>query len=114
MQTFPKQNRIRKRSDYLLCAAKGKKIHTTHFIVRYLHIADLPGRFGITVSKKIGNAIARNRVKRVLREFYRKNRLFLPAWQLVIAAKKGADKLKFSEVEAELNFLKRFLENAPQ
>lgn len=112
MHTFPRQNRIRKRSDYLLCAAKGKKIHTMHFIVRYLRLEDLPGRFGITVSKKIGNAVARNRVKRVLREFYRKNRLFLPDWQLLVVAKKGADKLKFSEVEAELNFLKRFLENA--
>lgn len=52
-------------------------------------------RVGITVSKKLGKAVVRNRVRRRLREVYRLNEdRFLPGWDIVIVARSrciGAD-----------------------
>ena len=45
-------------------------------------------RVGITVSKKLGGAVVRNRVRRRLREVYRLNEaLFQPGWDIVVVAR---------------------------
>ena len=45
-------------------------------------------RVGITVSKKLGHAVVRNRVRRRLREVYRLNEeLFTPGWDIVVVAR---------------------------
>ena len=45
-------------------------------------------RIGLTVSKKLGHAVVRNRVRRRLREIYRQNEArFLPGWDIVIVAR---------------------------
>ena len=45
-------------------------------------------RVGITVSKKLGHAVVRNRVRRRLREIYRLNEdLFTPGWDIVVVAR---------------------------
>lgn len=61
--------RLKKRSDFL-AAAKGLKIPRRGFVLQVLdHGPDAPEgpRFGFTVTKKVGNAVVRNRVKRRLR-----------------------------------------------
>ena len=48
-------------------------------------------RVGITVSKKLGHAVVRNRVRRRLREIYRLNEAqFLPGWDIVLVARSKA------------------------
>ena len=45
-------------------------------------------RIGITVSKKLGHAVVRNRIRRRLREVYRLNEdLFCPGWDIVVVAR---------------------------
>ena len=54
-------------------------------------------RVGITVSKKLGHAVVRNRVRRRLREVYRLNEeKFLPGWDIVVVARSRAVEAPFA------------------
>ena len=56
-------------------------------------------RVGITVSKKLGHAVVRNRVRRRLREIYRLNETqFLPGYDIVVVARSRAVEASFQEL----------------
>ncbi len=56
-------------------------------------------RVGITVSKKLGHAVVRNRIRRRLREVYRLNEeKFLPGWDIVVVARTRAITASFPEL----------------
>ena len=60
-------------------------------------------RLGITVGKHVGTAVKRNRVKRLIREFFRLNKARLPAsTDIVVVAKEGAAGLNLWQVSDEL------------
>ena len=60
-------------------------------------------RVGITVSKKLGKAVVRNRVRRRIREAYRLNEeLFLPGWDIVIVARSRAVDVGFEKLTQSL------------
>jgi ribonuclease P protein component len=64
-------------------------------------------RLGLAVTKRLGKAVRRNRVKRLLREFFRRHQAELPLRDIVIMAKKGAQELIYQQVEEELGQLLR-------
>ncbi|HIC90720.1 MAG TPA: ribonuclease P protein component [Syntrophaceae bacterium] len=104
-----KTERIRKRSEFLSIARFGKRYHTKHFMVvfnpNHLGIA----RLGISVSKKVGGPVKRNRVKRLIREFFRLNKRNLPcSHDVLVVAKQGSSNLTYQEVYSEL---RRFFVN---
>jgi len=103
---FPCSRRLRARREFLLAREYGKKIHTRHFLIFVLKKAEGPTRLGITASRKVGGAVQRNRVKRLVRETFRFNSRFWPGdCDLSIIAKKGAPLLSFSQVVEELAVL---------
>ena len=63
--------RLRQRADFL-AAATGFKAPAAAFVLQVRKRRDTgPARFGFTISKKVGNAVERNRVRRRLREIVR-------------------------------------------
>lgn len=102
---FTKAERLRHRRDFLRAQALGKRLYTRHFGVTLAPPAATSPRLGLVVTKRLGKAAQRNRVKRLLREFFRRHRTQLPAVDLVIMAKKGAAALGYHQVEEELGRL---------
>ena len=87
-----KEMRLRQRADYLAVQANGTKHHGRHVlaIARKRTAPDLAGRLGLTVTKKVGNAVVRNRIKRMLREWLRINGWVPTGWDMVLIAKDTA------------------------
>ncbi len=100
---FAKAERVRKRADYLLLSAVGKKNHTEHFLIVSSEQVTGRTRLGITVSRKVGKAVVRNRIKRLIREYFRLHKDIFKKTDFNVIAKKGAGKLSFSEVCLELD-----------
>jgi ribonuclease P protein component len=98
---FPPTQRLRKRAEFLRLSHEGNKVHQSHFLLIYVARADGCFRFGITVSRKVGNAVVRNRVKRLVREFCR-HTLPVPPADYSIIARKGAGMLDVDAVRDEL------------
>jgi ribonuclease P protein component len=60
-------------------------------------------RLGITVSRRVGNAVHRNRVKRLVREVFRRERALFPeGCDVVVVARSGADALDYAAARAEI------------
>jgi ribonuclease P protein component len=88
-RTFGKDERIRSRRDYLTVYQQGVRSHSRHFTVIAHRNPTGKKRLGITVGKKVGNAVKRNRIKRLLREFFRLNKeQFPPSQDTVIMARR--------------------------
>ncbi len=110
MTGLPRDFRLRKRKDYLRVQGKSERSQSTHFI---LLAAKQPGsiekkaRLGITASKKVGNAVARNKVKRGIKEFFRMKREEVLAKDYVIIARKVSALLRSREMNKELDGLFR-------
>lgn len=102
---FSKAARLRHRQEFLRAQAQGKRFHTRHFGVTLAPMAEGHPRLGLVATRRLGKAVRRNRVKRLLREFFRRHQTGLPAFDLVIMAKKGAAALGYHQVEEELGRL---------
>ncbi len=101
---FTKLDRIRRSVDYRQIMIEGHKFNAPHFIFRWRVNRTGIQRLGISVSKKVGNSCARNRVKRRLREFFRHNRQKLPSGvDMVIIAAQGSSNMETREIFEELN-----------
>ena len=101
--SFRKKDKILKRADYLRIGSRNKKIRTKHFLILFERSDFNLHRLGITASKKTGNSVKRNRIKRVIREFFRLNRKSLGSVKdIIIIAGRDASRLGYEEVREEL------------
>lgn len=102
-ERFPTSARLTRRSEFLALSREGRRVHTSHFVVLSKNNDKGQSRLGVTVSARVGKAVVRNRIKRLLREFFRRHRYEIPAQRdFVVIARKGAEKLSLSAVEGEL------------
>jgi len=103
---FPSSHRLREHREFNLVWNRGKKYHTDHFIVILLGRKIGPTRLGVTVSRKIGGAVQRNRVKRLIREIFRRCYPTIAShMDISIIAKKGSSNMTYEEVFFELKNL---------
>lgn len=104
---FPQEFRLKKSEEFRTVIEKGKKRVFPNFVVFFLPNGLNHLRLGITVSKSIGKAHVRNRIKRLLREYFRLNQYeYRRGVDIVVIARKGAGEAKFSAVKQELDVLK--------
>jgi ribonuclease P protein component len=102
-QHFPSRYRLRKRREFLSLQRDGRRQSTPHFIV-ITRAALGPSRLGITTSRKVGNAPQRNRIRRVVRECFRRLRARLdPAHDVLVIARPGASAVPYADVVHELS-----------
>jgi ribonuclease P protein component len=106
-ERLPRAARVRLRSDYLAIQNKGRRLSGTHLMV-FARAGS--GRMGITVSRKVGGAVVRNRVKRWIRECYRRRRPEFPAEvDFVVVARPAASDPGHAGICRELSVLARRL-----
>ena len=103
--TWPRERRITRRAEYTACYEGGERRYTKNFVV-FARSSGMAGngRLGLAVTKKCGNAVARNRIKRVLRSFFRLHQHEMPGMDIVVTPKKHlrADRFCLAVAESEL------------
>ena len=112
-QRFPKQRRLRKRREFLAVQSAGRALHGRYFLVVAVSASrscgtpsvGAEGRVGITVSKKVGSAVKRNRIKRLVREYLRRHDFALARDAIVIAKRSAADAGGYRDVARDLDRL---------
>ena len=103
--SFKKTERLAKRPQFENVMAEGEKKRVERLCI----IFSLPNeldrrRLGIIASKKIGNAVARNRVKRRIREIFRHIKHHMePALDIVVISGKDMAKLPYRVIEKKLS-----------
>ncbi len=111
---FPAALRLKKRREFLRIQGAGTKHHLRHFLVFVVPPASRPNgestasptRLGVTVTRKVGGAVVRNRIKRYVREAFRRKRgSFTPGYDMVWVAKQSAASVGYAEVMAAMDAL---------
>ncbi|HNT57455.1 MAG TPA: ribonuclease P protein component [Syntrophales bacterium] len=108
-RTLRKQEKLRKRKEFNQAFQTGTRYDSKNFIV---FVSQNPlglRRLGLTVSRKVGKAVKRNRMKRLLREFFRLNKEKMPDSKdiLVVVRKRASHRLGYEDVRRELEQLFR-------
>lgn len=108
-QRFRRSERLTTRSEYLLVQQQGRRIHLRDLLV-FVYPRPEVRRIGITASARVGGAVQRNRIKRLLREVWRRERSCLPLGNdIVFVAKRSAVKLTYQETRRQVLELARRL-----
>lgn len=100
--------RLKRRREFLLAASKGKRAARDGLVLQALAHRDLgnapPLRLGFTVTKKVGNAVVRNRAKRRLREAARTVLAAAPpsGWDLVLIGRDATPTRDFALLVSDL------------
>lgn len=96
-------NSIKKNRDFVNVYHNGKSYANKYLIMYVLNNYSEENRFGITVSKKVGNSVVRHRVTRLIRESIRLNlEQFEKGFDIVIVARNTAKNCNFFEIESAL------------
>mgnify|MGYP003829917949 CR=1 FL=1 len=109
-------DRLRLRSSFLAVQHRGRRLPGHNLVVyvlpRPLQDRQLRARMGLVVSKKVGNAVVRNRVKRWIRECYRRMDPPVPLGiDLVVIARPSEAKSSYHRTAREMSDLVRRMAN---
>ncbi|MDO9632552.1 MAG: ribonuclease P protein component [Humidesulfovibrio sp.] len=117
--SWPRSRRLLASSRFTACYEQGRKFYTRHFVLFVLSRVDAGEglRLGLTVSRKVGRAVRRNRIRRVLREFFRLHQEDIDRpFDIVVVPKRNLDPKTVDLALVEQEFppvLSRVLREAP-
>lgn len=97
-ETFPRSERLIRRKEFVDVYQHGDKQVGRGFICYVARQEGQGRKFGVAVSRKVGGAVTRNRVKRFIREAYRTSRKHLiDQFQMVVVARPGSASMTYHE-----------------
>ena len=97
-----KSNRLKKRSEFISLRNNCTTLHGK-FVIINIHKSSNPTKYGLTVSKKIGNAVKRNYLKRIFRSIIRNNwKSIKNSISFEIIPKKKILNCSFTEIEKDI------------
>lgn len=107
-------NNLKKDREFQLIYNSGRKSFGYYSLIFFKRNDSNDKKVGFVASKKVGNAVCRNRIKRLFREYYReKYESIKDGYDIIFVAKKNAGEnykiLKYREIEKDLN---KILNNA--
>jgi ribonuclease P protein component len=112
-RAFPKTFRLLRRAEFRRVYDEGQR-RSAPLCTVFTRPNGLPStRLGITVPRALGNAVLRNRMKRRLREVFRRHRLALPGgWDIIVNPRPATAEVPFETLAKEL--LRIFPKQAPE
>jgi ribonuclease P protein component len=99
-----REQRLRRRADFLRCYRQGRRRHGELALLYFAPNDGRGPRLGVTASRKVGGAAVRQRLKRRVKEIFRRwvQRASLPALDLVVHLKPAAAAAEFGRLREEL------------
>ncbi|HAA86268.1 MAG TPA: ribonuclease P protein component [Kosmotogaceae bacterium] len=98
--SFERKFRLSSKADIERVIRKGCSVRNSFFIAVFFHNDLSNSRIAVSVKRRLGKAVLRNRIKRYVKEFFRKNKESYPSGYdiLFIARKELADSLKGNKI----------------
>ena len=98
-----KEYRIKKNKEFQIVYKKGKVFHSPSVVMYIYNNTGQKSRFGFTVSKKIGKAVIRNKIKRKLREICRLNlHKIKKGYDIIIVARIAIKEKTYQEIAKDV------------
>lgn len=99
-----REHRLRHRNDFRKVFRFGKSVANRQFVVySWTRRDDGPARIGISVSRKVGNAVTRNRIRRLVKEILRQWIEQLPERSdFIIIARRPAAEMDYKQIQSSL------------
>jgi ribonuclease P protein component len=101
-ETLPRSSRIRRTIEFQQIQRSGKRIGGRHLVAVVRPNGLSEARFGLSVSRKVGSAVVRNRVKRWLREAVRRENSRAAGVDIVIIARSSSATAGYQQLRSEL------------
>ena len=103
-QKFPKTNRLLRREEFRRAYDQGRKFQARYFTAFVLENSLDRARVGITVTRKFGKAVRRNRARRLVREVFRRNKWLVPTGvDIVINVKNSLMEARYGDLESDFH-----------
>jgi ribonuclease P protein component len=104
-ESFGRDRRVLRRADYLETYSSGRR-----YVGRWLVLFVRPARgscarLGVTITKKTGSAVVRNRLRRKLRELFRRSSALRAAVDVIVNVRAGAEETTYAELSRDFDKL---------
>ena len=94
-----KNLRMKSNTQFNYIFKNGKTLKNSKLLIFYSQNKTKTSKFGIVVSKKIGNSVTRNKIKRLIRESIRQNiNNFKNTYNYIFVARQGIETLNFNQI----------------